>query len=140
MKRVASSPNLSSSFTTEILDATANTTSLLRRRKNEELLQEELKKVKLSERQRWDLEYRQAEMRRNNPAAWSNIQARVDHVIDDKRRHRVRQQHEQEEEYKMELEKMRLRVQCQPTLFQRQSRVSVSMRVFMCTLTKFYPG
>ena len=38
---------------------------------------------------------------------------------------------EREMEYKMELEKMMLRVQMQPTLFQRQSRVSFSISVKM---------
>ena len=60
--------------------------------KNEKLVAEMARKVELSEKQKWELKYRQEEMRRNNPTAWFNVQAsRADTAIEEKRRQRLRQ-------------------------------------------------
>ena len=57
--------------------------------KNEKLVAEMARKVELSEKQKWELKYRQEEMRRNNPTAWFNVQAsRADTAIEEKRKQR----------------------------------------------------
>ena len=60
--------------------------------KNEKLVAEMARKVELSEKQKWELKYRQEEMRRNNPTAWFNVQAsRSDTALEEKRRQRLGQ-------------------------------------------------
>ena len=87
IKRAQSTPNLSANFTSEILEATGNHCSQLRQRKNELLVKEQVRQAKLTERQKWDLKYRQTEMRRNNPAAWFSVGAsRSETAIDKKKR------------------------------------------------------
>ena len=87
MKRAQSTPNLSATFTSEILEATGNHCSQLRQRKNELLVKEQVRQAKLTERQKWELKYRQTEMRRNNPAAWYSVGAsRAETAIDEKKR------------------------------------------------------
>ena len=84
-----------------------------------------LSKEEQDARHRLELEARQKEMRRENPV-WREMQ---DTIIDyddiaEKKAARVEEANEREREYKRQLEEMQSRVQHQPTLFQRQSRVS----------------
>ena len=69
---------------------------------------------------------RQIEMRENHPA-WQRLRFEVvDHSeIEGKKSQRLLDAKERAREYKLELEKMRIRVESQPTLFERQSAVSL---------------
>ena len=59
-----------------------------------------------------------------NPA-WSEMGgSKKEMVMDEKRRERLKQEKETQREYQMKLDRMYLKVLKQPTLFQRQSRMS----------------
>ena len=122
-KRYSSNPNLSSSVTANVLNATCNNTSLLRSQKNKERLEKEYKTIQKEEKKRLDMSLKQRELRMMNPA-WAGIRGKAEFVIDDKRHERMKQERELQREYQMQLDQMYLKVIKQPTLFQRQSRMN----------------
>ena len=85
------------------------------------------KKDLLEKRKLLANEMRQIEMRENNPA-WQRLRFEVvDHSeIEAKKSQRLLEAKVRAREYKLDLEKMMIRVQSQPTLFERQSAVSIN--------------
>ena len=91
----------------------------------------------LEKRKQLVYEMRQIEMRENHPA-WQRLRYEVgDHIdIEAKTSLRMSEAKERSREYKQELEKMNIRVQSQPTLFERQSAVSIFYLVGACVQCK----
>lgn len=77
-----------------------------------------------------ELELRQREMRRNNPA-WAQLQEDiVDYdEIERRKMERLEMERDRIEEYQWELEKMFQRVKQGPTLFERQAKVCIFCNV-----------
>ena len=82
-KRYASNPNLSSSYTTSLLNATCNTTSVLRAQQNKQRLETEISNMQEEEKRRLDAELKQRELRMMDPA-WSGMRRKVDGTLDEK--------------------------------------------------------
>ena len=118
-----SNPNLSASVTANVLNSTCNTTSFLRAQKNKERLEKEMREIKKEEKKRVNMAVKQRELRIMNPA-WAELGTKKELMIDDKRQERLKQERETQREYQMKLDRMYLKVLKQPTLFQRQSRMS----------------
>ena len=79
-------------------------------------------------------------MRENHPA-WQKLRFEVvDHSeIEGKKSQRLLDAKERAREYKLELEKMRIRVESQPTLFERQSAVSLNMESVQFSKNRLNP-
>ena len=118
-----SNPNLSASVTANVLNSTCNTTSYLRAQKNKERLEKETRELKKEEKKRVNMAVKQRELRIMNPA-WAEMGAKKEVVLDERRQERLKQERETQREYQMKLDRMYLKVLKQPTLFQRQSRMS----------------
>ena len=118
-----SNPNLSASVTVNVLNSTCNTTSYLRAQKNKERLEKETRELKKEEKKRVNMAVKQRELRIMNPA-WAEMGAKKEVILDERRQERLKQERETQREYQMKLDRMYLKVLKQPTLFQRQSRMS----------------
>ena len=124
----AKTPNLSSSYTEAVLDSSRNLTSTLRTHFNKKKQETYAKQELIEKRKLLQNEMRQIDMRENHPA-WRKLRNQnVDHSdLEAKKFQRILEARDQSREYKLELEKMMMRVQNQPTLFERQSAVSLNI-------------